>query len=493
MSSIPPPITTTFFEQSGYGNPMLGVGSNFVNPRNLSKTTIAPLQFFRLAHDIKDWRDAIAEIELAMFPMRVKANRIYIDTQENIFVKSLVSRMKELVLQRKPYMYQIKSGKKIISKDLTQQLEEQFWLNLYREYKLEAVLWGYRLIELGDLDESDSNNIFPKLTFTRNENIRIDSWKGALLTSIPYYVDGIELKNNDEIGLFNHFIPTKSTRGVSDVGYGLYYNISEYAIHLRHIMGWNMDFIENYGQPTRVGWTNKQGKERKKFERFLANATSNQYILLDLSTQDKVEYQMASGAGNGTSWKSYADTERRLEYKLSQLILGHGDAIISMPGKLGGNQTSNKDGFNESLIEQAVNSKQKVYSKFDIDTMNIISIPKFRGLAKLTGSKILKSLFPEGYFYGLENDKEDQEVRRRFNSDLDSKASFMGKFYNAGIQLNDLSDLGNMIPEFEHGLKFVEPAKKLDENRNSKTEIKKDLDPNVVLQEKDKMSRQSND
>lgn len=477
------------FNPFGYFSQNSGRGA--VDAQHLSRS-IAPIQFERWAADIQDWRSAMREMELAFYPFRAKSVRIYIDTIENVFVKALTSRMQELVLQREPIIYKWQSNiknpgsskKKVLSQDLTQQLNSNFWFQDYRKLVLDAILWGFRLIELGELDTS-CENIFPDLTFTRPENIRIDNWRGALLTSIPYYIDGIEVQNDEVIKLWNHYVPTKSNRGVSACGYGMLYNISEYAIHLKHLLGWRLDFIENYGQPTRIGTTSKQGTARKKFENFLANPSANQYILLDKGTGDEVTFETAAGGGTGTGWKSHGDAANFLKKELSQMVLGHEDAFMTTPGKVGANVTSNKDGFNESAMEMAINQKQMTYSDFEVAKINQISMPSFRKLSKHTGYKPL-DFVPEGYVYGLTNDKEEQEVRRRFNSDLDTKSKFMLSFYNAGLKLADISDLNDMIPEFPNGFVEFEPSHKLDEERTSKTEIKKDLDPNVVLQESKK-------
>jgi len=465
------------FNPFGYWSQNSGRGA--ITPTHLSNA-IAPIQFQRWAADISDWREAIKEMELPFFPFTTKATRIYIDTQEDVFVKALIYRMKELVLQRDPevYKYQIdpkkpNSGKKkVVSKDLTQSLNAHFWLRDYRELVLDAILWGFRLIELGDFD-STLPNPFPNMTFTRPENIRIDLWKGALLTSVPYYIDGIQVENDEIIKMFNHFIPTKSNRGVSKVGYGMLYNISEYAIHLKHLKGWRMDFIENYGQPTRVGTTNKQGKARQKFEAFLANPSSNQYILLDRGTQDEVKFETATGSGTGTGWKSHGDAANFLKKELSQLALGHEDAMMTTPGKVGANVTSNKDGFNESTMEQAINQKQNTYSNFEIAKMNEISFPAFRKLGRYIGYKGL-DFVPDGYIYGLTNDKEDQEVARRFTSHYGAMMKCVKDGYDGGVQIADISDLNNLLPEITGGFIKAEPKKELDEKKDSKTEIKKD-------------------
>ena len=451
-----------------------GQNSNrIVSPNHLSNT-IAPIQFERLAADIQDWRDAMREMELAFFPFRTKSTRIYIDTAENVFVKGLISRMKELVLQRQPEIYQIKNGKKIVSKELSQELNCNFWFEDYRGLVIDAILWGFRLIELGDIDPY-SNNLFPEMTFTRPENIRIDTWRGALLTSIPYYIDGIEVQNDEIVKLWNHYIPTNSNRGVSKCGYGLLYNISEYAIHLKHLLGWRLDFIENYGQPTRVGTTNKIGSALKKFEAFLANPSSNQYVLLNKAVGDEFRLEENSCGGTGTGWKNHGDTSTFLKKELSLMCFGHEDVMMTTAGKVGANVTSNKDGFNESGMETAVNGKQDLYSNFEIRKMNEITFPSFRKLAKHTGCKRL-NFVPEGYIYGLTNDKESQEVSRRFNANMEAKGRWVLSLYNGGIRLKNVEDLNALVPEIPNGFEFHEPEKQLDENRNSKNTIKK-IDP----------------
>lgn len=469
-----------FGSQSGYNSQSYSPFSYFsptaynknVDPRHLSNV-IAPIQFERWAADIADWRSAMKEMEQAFYPFRTKSTRIYIDTIENVFVKALIARMQEAVLQREPIIYQVKGNKKVISKDLTDNLNYSYWFQDYRKLVLDAILWGFRLIELGEIDTYCKENLFPNLSFTRPENIRIDVWRGALVTSIPYYIDGVEVQNEEEIKLWNHYIPTKSNRGVSPCGYGMLYNISEYAIHLKHLLGWNLDFIENYGQPTRIGTTSKQGSARKKFEAFLANPTSNQYILLDRATGDEFKLEGTSGLGTGTAWKNNGECRSLLKKELSQMVLGHEDAFMTTPGKVGANVTSNKDGFNESSMEAAMNQKQMMYSDFEIAKMNQISFPSFRRLGKSTGVKIL-DFVPEGYIYGLKNDKEEQEVRRRFNSDFDAKAKSFLSFYNAGVKLKNIEDLNSMFPELPNGFVEFVPIKALQESRENETHVTTD-------------------
>lgn len=457
-----------------------------VNPKNLNEL-IAPVQFERWTHDIADWRNAMREMERYFFPFRVAATRIYIDTCENPFVKALINRMQGLVLQRFPIIqkWQIdpnkpNSGRKLVTSfDLTQTLAANYWFGDYRQYVLDAILWGFRLISLGDLDTSTPENLFPNLQFIRPENIRIDTWRGALMTSLPYYIDGINVQYNPEVEMWNHYIDTISNRGVSTCGYGLLYNISEYAIHLHNLLGWRLDFIEDYGQPIRVAYSNKTGKALQKIERFLDNPNSKQWIVLNEAVRDRLELLSADG-GSGTGWKSHELASVFLKKELSLMCLGHEDAMMTTPGKVGANVTNNKDGFNESSMEVAINGMQDKYSNYEIKKMNTISMPAFRKLSKHVGLGYL-DFVPKGYIYNLSNDKEEQEVSRRFNSKLIAMSTWLGSLYNAGLKPANVADINAMIPEIPSGFVEFIPVKELDEKRESDTKVVTDsLDkPNV--------------
>ena len=224
-----------------------------------------------------------------------------------------------------------------------------------------------------------------------------------------------------------------------------------------------------FGQPIKKGTTRKTGKERKEFESFLRNSASNAYVLLDKATDDNIEYEMAQSAG--TAWKSYDNIINRIEGTASQVLLGHTDAMKSTPGKLGGMQAANKDGFNESLVEQAMNSKQTVTGNFVCRKINEVSAPLFRRLGRYVGSKIIRELIPEGYQFGLVNDNEENEVVRRKNAQTLVSAQWAEKTFNAGLKV-DAKEFSTWT-----GFNFKEhtPEKKLDETRQIIEEKPKEL------------------
>lgn len=409
-----------------------GYSTGYATPSNL-EGFISPVQFQRMSHDVKMWREAILEAELAFYPKRVRMQRMYMDTDQTGYFKALINRYRELTTLRDYEVFQKKDGKKIVSRDLTQALEGQSWLGDYIEEVVNATLYGYSLISLGDI-VADS---FPNLSSIVRENILPDGngrQKGnPVLTSMVYMTDGVHIKNDPLIEMCNHWISTKPERR-SSCGYGLLYVVALLEIHVRHASAWNVDYVESYGQPIKKGFTRKTGKERKKFEEFLKNSASNSYVLLDKATEDDVEYEMAAAAG--TAWKSYDNLITRLEGTASQVLLGHTDSIKSLPGKLGGMQAANKDGFNESLVEQAMNAKQTVVGNFVCRKLNEVSFPLFRRLGRYVGSKIIQNLVPEGYQFGLVNDKEEQNIIRRKNAQTGVAADWAQKAYNAGLQVD---------------------------------------------------------
>jgi len=452
-------------------NPMGMYQSRNVNPTNLNEI-FTKVQFQRLAADLKDLGDAISEAEYAFYPMRVKLNRIFMDTVESPYVLPVLERIDEIVLGRKKFIYQNKNGKRVKSQDLTDALNENYWFNDYLKFTFDAVKYGYSLILLGEIVDDK----FPEISFCRRENIRPDGFEGtgALVTSLVYMIDGIKVQDNLSqplIPLCNHWIPTVSNRGVSKCGYGLLLQISELEINIRHITEWWMDYIEMYGQPIRKGSTRKQGEQRKTFERSLSQSGSNSWILLDKATGDDIEYVMP--ANSTAASKVFIQAKNEMEGNLARLVLGHADAIVSMPGKLGGNQTANKDGFNESLIEQALNKKQIKYGNFLERKIDEIAAPKFRELGKYVGSKKIQDLFPEHYHFGLENDVEEQEIQRRLNAHRSVSSTYFLNMYNAGLRLEDVSEVKKIMGT-DSEWKEVIPVKALEETRNSNTNVTTD-------------------
>nr|WP_315823015.1 DUF935 family protein [Paraflavitalea speifideiaquila] len=209
-------------------------------------------------------------------------------------------------------------------------------------------------------------------------------------------------------------------------------------------MGYNADFIEIFGQPIRKGRTTKTDEEeRGAFEQALAAFGSSAYILLD-EGQDEVELIESSNAGTG--WQSYENFEQRCEKKISKIILGHADALDSIPGKLGAGQGE------ESPASAAMRDKQVKDGVFIQNVVNSKLIPRMRK----HGFDI-----PLNFHFEFVNDSEKEEFRRREDTSNKLTTDIAVAMKNAGLQMDpkyfeERTGIKLVIPQQQEGIPPIE-------------------------------------
>jgi hypothetical protein len=392
-------------------NPITEVGAEWRNEKDYKhnlRSYITPVQLQRIRHDIQMWREAIQEAEQAWYPHRVRMQRMYIDTVLSGHTKACLERRKDLTLLR-DFTF------KNVANDENQDLKKIFdksWFKLFLEYALEARFFGYSLIALDDLIDGE----FPNLTIIRRFNISPDRLN---VTSYVYSLSGYQFLDPNEPAYDWHvWIPTPSNVGVSKIGYGLLYDVAQYEILARNLLGQNADAVELYGMPTAVGKSTKtEEEERGRFFQDLLATGSSKTILLD--PNDEVEFIEAKSMGQG--YKIYPDLEKRLEQKISKILLGHADALDSVPGKLGSAQGEN------SPVQQALNDKQMSDGMFLENVVNSNLIPK---LIKL-GFNIDQS-----YKFCFGNNQELLEERKREDANNQQTASLALTMAQAGLKMD---------------------------------------------------------
>jgi len=366
---------------------------------------IAKVQLQRLRHDVQMWRDAVIEAENAWYPHRVKMQRMYIDTILSGHTLACINRRKNLTLLKE---WEIVNINEEPQDDLKKLLNKK-WFQFALEYALDAQFYGYSLIALGDLE----NDGFPQLQPIRRWNVSPDRLNVA---QFIYSLSGVHFLE-EPYSDWHLWVTTPGQIGVSNVGYGLLYNVALYEIMCRNLIGNNADASEMYGMPIRVGTTNKtEGEERDTFEQALANMGSAGYILKD--ALDEVQLIESSIAGQG--FKIYGDFEKRLETKISKLILGHADAMDSVPGKLG-NQGE------LSPAQQAIDDVMQIDSLFLEEFVNNNLFPKLRNLG---------FVIPEDVTFRFANniEKELQRVNEDKNNQATAQLALTMK--QAGLEMD---------------------------------------------------------
>jgi hypothetical protein len=372
---------------------------------------ITPLQLQRLRHDVKMWREAILEAEAAYYPQRVKLQRLYIDTILNGHVKACIKKRRRQTTLRK-YMLCKELSKDTYKEnpDATEIIQKSWFTKLIK-YIIDAEGFGYTLIAFGDLVDGE----FPKIKVIKRWNV---SPERENVTSYTYSLSGVNFLQ-DPYSDWHIWVTTDNENGTAECGYGYLYEVGLYEIILRNLLGFNGDFVEMFAQPYRVGKTTKtEGPERDMLESAMINMGSQGWAITD--PQDEITF-LETKLG-GTGFLGYDNLEARCEKKVSKLILGHADALDSIPGKLGSEQ-----GGDESPVSQALSEVQAEDGKFVEDIINEQVLPKLRNL----GFNI-----PDELIFKFKNDDEVEEFRRREDASNLETANIALLMKNANLQMD---------------------------------------------------------
>lgn len=370
--------------------------------RNLS-FTISPVQFARIKQDIKTWREAVQEAEQAWFPHRVKMQRIFQDTVLDGHVDACMDKRRKMTTLRK---FRFRNAAGVTNEEVTKMFQNQPWFKNCISFVVDTAGYGYTLIAMGDI----INDAFPNLSFVRRWDVSPDR---KVVTRLTYSLFGTDFEA-PEFKPWHIYVTTPTDLGVSPTGYGYLYKVARYEILIRNNLGFNADYNEVNGQPIRKGSTTKTDPtERDVFENSLASMGSNAYILLD-EGQDSVELIEAKNVG--TAHVTYSDLEMRCQKIISKLILGHADAIDSVPGKLGndGEESPAAQALEQTQVEDGVICENIVNSEL------------------LWRMRELGIQLPDDLVFEFLNDAEKEETRTKENENADMCADTMVKVKNAG-------------------------------------------------------------
>lgn len=371
---------------------------------------IPPVQLARIRVAVKDWRESVAEAERAYYPYRVRMQTIFIDTELNGHVMACRERRKDLTLLRKFEFYTGNDDDTaVVNMELTQWFAKQTWFDDFISYCLDAVFFGYSLISLGDI-VSDN---FKEVSVIRRWNISPDRHQ---VSNFVYNPGGIDWRN-EPYNDWHIYVKTPNSIGTSPCGYGLFYYVALYEIFLRNLLGYNGDFVELYSQPYRVGKTTKTTEtERAQLEQAIQNMGSAGWAIID-PTDEIAFLETALG---GTGWQGYDNLEKRCMDTITKLILGHPDAIQSVPGKLGNDSAL-------SPAQVAMNDKATRDAKMIQPIVIEELIPRMQKL----GFDI-----PEGTKFRYKNDMEKKEIKDGENTSNAVVATIAKDMKTAGLQMD---------------------------------------------------------
>lgn len=381
---------TRFF---GSKDPQKNVGASIV-PQGLQRTR----------QDIQKWREAVVEAEQSYNPFRVKMQTLYADTVLNGQVTACLEFRKNLTLLRD---FEILVND-VESEDL-EIIFESKWFSELVNYILDAKFYGYSLVSLGDVIDSQ----FKELTLVKRENISPDRMNVSMF---QYGITGINFTEKP-YNTWHIYASTPSDNGYSRCGYGLLYKVAMYEILCRNLIGYNSDSAELFGMPLRIGKTHKTDEtERQAFADMLQYMGSAGWAITDM--QEEIE--LITNPQSGSGYQIYENLEQRCEKKISKILLGHADAIDSIAGKLG-----NDNG--ESPAQKSIENIQTLDGLYVENIVNEQLIPNLR--------KIGFSI-PENAEFKYSNSHEEMENKLHV-IDVNTKVATIAQtMKDAGLQMD---------------------------------------------------------
>ena len=370
-------------------------------------------QLARTSQDVGTWREAVKKAENVYYPTRVDLIGLYQDTILNGHVIACLETRRDLTLLKD---YALFNGDQELEN--MDDIIRSKWFKEILGHALDAKFFGYSLINWGDI----VNGSITEVVNVPRENIEPEQ---RFITSIPYSPSGTKWEES-ELEDWVVFVTTPSNTGSTKVGLGELYPVAYYEIFLRHLTGFNGDYVELFGQPIRYGKTDKQDEARDEFEAALANMGSSAYVVTD-TMGDEINL-LAPPGGTGKGFESYDNFEERLHKTISKILLGHADALDSTPGKLG------SDG-KESPARAAMEAKEEKDNDFIETFVNYQLIPKLRSL----GIQI-----PLNARFKFKNDREVNRAKDQTSKQRTEVSVYVKNLADAGYEM-DPADIEEAI------------------------------------------------
>lgn len=375
------------------------------DPRRHLSNYSTQAQIMRARQNVSTWRDAIKEAEQEFYPQRVKMQNLYNDTIQNGHVFACMEARKELTLLRDFEVY--------VDEEEAEEVEEWLkseWFTQLISHCLDAQFFGYTLVSLGDIVDS----YFPDMQVVRRWLVSPDR---LVVSSFPYGLTG-PMFMEEPYRDWHIYAATPTENGTSVCGYGLLYKVALYEIITRNVMAYNVTAAELFGMPFRHGKTDKTDEnERAEFEAMMQNMGSAGWAVTDLD--ELIEF-IAPPGGSGKGFEIYDNIEKRAEQKISKIILGHADAMDSVPGKLGNDAE-------ESPAYRAIKRKQVKDGRYIEALVNNQLFPKLRRLG---------FAIPEGARFEFKNDEERYHAKRREIESSKGLAEVADAMKRGGLQMS---------------------------------------------------------
>lgn len=370
----------------------------------------SPIAVQRIKQDIGQWRMAVKEAENPIAPQRYMMQQQYLDTVLNGHVTACIEKRYSNVLKKG---IEVVNEKGEQNEDLTK-LYNKKWLYDIIRYTLDARMFGYSLIQLGDMKDYEFNEIYT----IRRSNINPEK---EVVTSTFYAQDGISVYDEK---YSSNLIWVKTQQDIGMVGnwgkcgYGLLYKVAPYEIWYKQALSLWSEYLQIFGMPLRIGKTDSRNEQmRSQMADMLQNMGAASWGVFD--KEDDI--QLMESPGKSGSTQTFPDMIDKAEKIISKILLGHSDAIDSVPGKLGSSQG---DKSPSEMAMKDIEAFDCQFLEFELDK-NIV--PKLVGLG---------FPMPKGYNIRFVNSAEKMEARATEDTNNKATADMVKVLSDAGLKVD---------------------------------------------------------
>ena len=256
--------------------------------------------------DVADWRAAWQAALNVDNPSRIRLYDIYRDSMADPHLTGCVEQRRGFVLSR---TFKLVDGKGEASDEVTH-LFDQAWFSEFLRLSHESILWGFSLIEMGDVvTDGDGCPAFDGVTLIPRKHV------------IPEY-HVVVTNQGDDPGSGTDYTVPPYTDSVIAVGrpddLGLLLKAAPQTIAKKNALAFWDAFAEIFGMPIRVARTaTRDPAERRRLKAMLENAASAMAVLTDMNTT--LEFVEGS---RGDAYNVYDRRIDRANSELSKLVIG---------------------------------------------------------------------------------------------------------------------------------------------------------------------------
>jgi hypothetical protein len=306
-------------------------------------------QKLRVKQDLYKLRIAIDSAENVKNPNRELLHNIYREIIKDLELSSNWESRKMKVKQ-KTFKVGPPSGDE--NEDLTKILQQQ-WFFDWIDACLDTEMWDFSLIEFGPLDTSTgtflpykvNGKYYDPITVVDRDNVKPEL---GIITNTPGMIEGVSF-DDPKIADYLMFVGSHNKMN------GILWKAAKYILFKDNALGNWSEWAEVFGMDKRIGYTNAQGDDRKRFIDAIKNIGANAYGVF--GERDKVEYL---GTERTDAFGVYEHLIQYIDGKVAKIVFGQ-DVVTNNTGRVVGEvgeNISNMYGDSDSLrIKNLVNGR----------------------------------------------------------------------------------------------------------------------------------------